>query len=173
MRQRPLQATVIGPSDANPAILASAEAIGAHLAARGVTVLTGGGGGVMEAASRGAVLAGGLTVGILPGAHHERANRWCKVVIPTGMGDARNALTAMAGDMVIVLGGAAGTLSEICHAWLHQRPILALTTHGGWAERLAGEPLDHRQRPPVQRYDTLELLLTGIDRCSVGLERAL
>jgi uncharacterized protein (TIGR00725 family) len=62
------------------------------------------------------------------------ANEWCQVVLPTGLGHARNALTALAGECVVAVGGAAGTLSEICLALVHGRPVLVLDGAGGWAE---------------------------------------
>lgn len=138
------QATLIGDSDAAPAQLRLAEAVGALIARLGMTLITGGRGGVMEAASRAATAAGGLTIGILPSAQMDDANRWCDVVIPTGMGHARNAITALAGDLVIVIGGGAGTLSEIAFAWLYGRPILTLPGSGGWAAGVAQHAPDTR-----------------------------
>ncbi len=164
MPPRPIQVSLIGPAQASPGTLAQAEAIGAGLAQRGITLITGGRGGVMEAASRGATQAGGLCIGILPGDAHTQANPWCSVVIPTGMGDARNVLTALAGDLVVALGGAAGTLSELSMAWIHGRPILGLRGHGGWTDRLAGEAMDHRGRPPVEACDDLDALFAALDR---------
>ena len=58
---------VIGPGDASAAELAIAEEVGARLVDLGATVVTGGLGGVMEAASRGAKSRRGLTIGLLPG----------------------------------------------------------------------------------------------------------
>lgn len=163
MSQRPLQVCLIGPSEAPPATLAAAEAIGVALAQRDITLITGGRGGVMEAASRGAHRAGGVTVGILPGRHHRDANPWCTVVIPTGLGDARNSLTALAGDLIIAIGGAAGTLSEISLGWVHGKAILGLTGYGGWTDELAGTSIDHRARPPIQRCGDLDSLLEALD----------
>jgi len=141
----------------------TAEAIGQLLAARGITLVTGGRGGVMEAASRGAHQGGGLVVGILPGDSLEGANPWCTVVIPTGLGHARNAVNALAGDLVIAVGGSAGTLSEICFAWLQGKPILALCGQGGWAEELAGKTVDPRPRAPLLRCEGLEELERELD----------
>jgi uncharacterized protein (TIGR00725 family) len=56
---------VIGASACSAEEAALAEEIGRLLADAGAVVLTGGRGGVMEAACRGARQAGGLTVGIL------------------------------------------------------------------------------------------------------------
>jgi uncharacterized protein (TIGR00725 family) len=92
-------------------------------------VLTGGHGGVMAAASRGATEAGGLTVGILPGDDRNRANEWVDVAIPTGLGELRNGLIVRAADVLIAVGGAYGTLSEVALALKTGVPVVAL---GGW-----------------------------------------
>ncbi|AFD06318.1 TIGR00725 family protein [Solitalea canadensis] len=143
-----VQATVIGDSDAEPEALTAAEAVGAILARLGVTVVTGGRGGIMEAASKGAAEAGGLTVGVLPFEDSSKANSWCKVVIPTGLGHARNYVNILCGDFIIVIGGGAGTLSEMCFAWIQNKPIFALKAFGGYAQEFAGKQLDSL-RPDV------------------------
>jgi hypothetical protein len=58
-------------------------------------------------------------------------------------------ITAIAGDIIVVIGGAAGTLSEIAFAWMYDRPIIALSESGGWAKELAGRPVDHRRGDAV------------------------
>jgi uncharacterized protein (TIGR00725 family) len=93
-----------------------AEEVGRLLAEAGAVVVTGGMGGVMEAASKGAREAGGTTLGVLPGGDRRDANPWLTVAVPTGMGEARNALVVRAADCVIAVGGAWGTLSEIAFA---------------------------------------------------------
>jgi uncharacterized protein (TIGR00725 family) len=157
-RDRSPQVAVIGDSDASAEVCAAAEQIGEMLARHGITLITGGRCGVMEAASRGARRAGGMAIGILPSADMKDANPWCSVVIPTGLGHARNALTVLACDLVISLGGSAGTLSEICFAWIHGKPILTLKGFGGWAERLGGEPLDKRATSNIAEYASLDEL---------------
>jgi len=159
---RRLQATVIGDGDATPAAAALADAVGALLARLGVTVVTGGRSGVMEAACRGAAGAGGTTVGIVPSDQLDDANPWCSVVIPTGLGHARNAITALAGDLVIVIGGGAGTLSEIAFAWMHGRPILALAGTGGWADAVQQHPPDSRRTSTITRCEDLAALEAAI-----------
>jgi len=143
------QATVIGDSDCPPAVLEVAASVGELLARLGVIVITGGRGGVMEAANRGAARGGGMSVGIVPSARHEEANAACDVVIPTGLGHARNAITALAGDFVVVIGGGAGTLSEIALAWIHARPIMSLAGTGGWADAVERRPPDQRQTSAI------------------------
>ena len=61
------------------------------------------------------------------------------------MGDARNLMMALAGDACLVIGGRAGTISEVCLAWLHKRPLLLLTGCGGWSDQLEQNPPDERQ----------------------------
>jgi uncharacterized protein (TIGR00725 family) len=158
------QAVVIGDSDAEASLLQLAEAVGGLLARLGLTVITGGRGGVMEAASHGAAAAGGLTIGITPSPHMGEANPWCSVVIPTGMGHARNAVTALAGDLLIVIGGGAGTLSELALAWIHERPILTLAHSGGWAEAIAHHPPDRRGTSVITPCSDLAALEAAI-RC--------
>jgi uncharacterized protein (TIGR00725 family) len=107
---------VIGASDASPEQRKQAEAAGRRLAELGAVVVTGGRGGVMEAACRGAKEAGGRTIGILPNDDRADANPFVDVVIPTGLGEMRNALVVRAADAVVAIGGAWGTLSEIAFA---------------------------------------------------------
>jgi uncharacterized protein (TIGR00725 family) len=117
---------VVGPGDATDAQRAVAEEVGKLLAEAGAIVVTGGRTGVMEAASKGAREAGGVTLGILPGADRRQANPWVAVAVPTGMGEARNALVARAADAVIAVGGAWGTLSEIALARKAGKPVVGV-----------------------------------------------
>lgn len=160
------QATVIGDSAPSSEAYAAAEQVGKILAALGITVVTGGRGGIMEAACKGALSAGGLTVGILPSDEFSEANQYCAIVIPTGLSHARNAITALAGDFVIVIGGGAGTLSEISFAWIHNKPILTLQGYGGWADRIGGTLLDQRRSEPmIVCKDVQELRVKVVEVC--------
>ncbi|MGI8429110.1 MAG: TIGR00725 family protein [Solirubrobacteraceae bacterium] len=116
----------MGARDATPAQIAAAETIGRGLALAGAVLLTGGHGGAMAAACRGAAGARGMTVGILPGFDRRAANEWVAVAIPTGLGDLRNGLIVRAADVVIAVGGAYGTLSEIALALSDGVPVLGL-----------------------------------------------
>ena len=119
---------VVGASEATEELAEIARAVGAGLARRGAIVVTGGRGGVMEAASRGAAEAGGIAVGILPGADRAEANEWVTVALPTGLGELRNGLVVRAADAVIAVGGAYGTLSEIALALRAGVPVFGLGT---------------------------------------------
>jgi uncharacterized protein (TIGR00725 family) len=83
----------------------------------------------MEAACRGAHAAGGTTVGILPGADRAAANPFVDVAIPTGLGEARNALVVRSADALVAVGGGYGTLSEIALALKAGKPVVGL---GSW-----------------------------------------
>jgi uncharacterized protein (TIGR00725 family) len=91
-------------------------------------LVCGGRGGAMEAACRGAKEADGLTVGILPGSDRSEANPFVDVVVPTGLGEARNALVVGAADVVIAIGGGYGTLSEIALALKAGKRVVGLGT---------------------------------------------
>ena len=107
-----------------------AETVGRLLAEQGATVVTGGLGEVMAAASRGAKGAGGTTIGILPGATRAGANPWLDHVVISGIGHARNLAVVASGDAVIAVGGRYGTLAEIGLALTLDRPVVVLEP--GW-----------------------------------------
>jgi uncharacterized protein (TIGR00725 family) len=119
---------VVGPGEASPDQLHTAEEVGAGLAAAGAVVVTGGLGGVMEAACRGARSRRGRTLGILPGDDRDAANGWVEIAVPTGMGELRNGLVVRAADAVVAIGGGHGTLSEIALALKLGRPVVGLGT---------------------------------------------
>jgi uncharacterized protein (TIGR00725 family) len=119
---------VVGPGEASSQELAAAEEIGGALAAAGAVVVTGGLGGVMEAACRGARRHGGYTLGILPGEDRSAANAWVQVAVATGMGELRNGLVVRAADALIAVGGGHGTLSEVAFALKLGRPVVGLGT---------------------------------------------
>jgi uncharacterized protein (TIGR00725 family) len=119
---------VVGPSDASPDELHAAEEIGAGLARAGAVVVTGGLGGVMEAACRGARSSRGRTVGLLPGDDRDAANGWVEIAIATGMGELRNGLVVRAADALVAVGGGHGTLSEVALALKLGRPVVGLGT---------------------------------------------
>ncbi|MDX6689732.1 MAG: hypothetical protein QOG15_1189 [Solirubrobacteraceae bacterium] len=122
----PYIAVVGAGGDAAEDVLAAAEAVGAQLARRGAVVVTGGLGGVMEAACRGAQAAGGTTLAILPGDDRAAANRWVGVAVATGMGELRNGLVVRSADALIAVAGEHGTLSEIALALKAGKRVVGL-----------------------------------------------
>jgi len=119
---------VVGGNEASPENLRLAEEVGRELARRGVALVCGGLGGIMEAACRGAKEAGGTTVGILPGSDPSAANPYVDIPICTGMGYARNVVVVKSAGAVIAVDGAYGTLSEIAHALGEDVPVIGLNT---------------------------------------------
>ena len=129
---------VVGPGAGASAVERdSAEELGRRLAESGAVVVCGGLGGVMEAACRGARTAGGLTLGILPGRDRREANPFVEIAVPTGLGEARNALVVRAADAMVAVGGAYGTLSEIALALKGGTPVVGLRT---WDLARGGRP---------------------------------
>ncbi len=134
---RTLYVAVIGPGpEATDQDCDAARDIGRRLAELGHLVVTGGLGGVMEAASAGAQAAGGCTVGLLPGYDREAGNAFLSVALPTGLGELRNGLVVRCSDVVICVGGSWGTLSEVSLAMRTGVPVIALD--GGWSLPAAG-----------------------------------
>ncbi len=119
---------VVGPGACPAGVEAEAEAVGRALAEAGVVLVCGGLGGVMEAACRGAKAAGGTTVGILSGDDRGAANPWVDVALPTGLGEARNALVVRSADAVIAVARGYGTLSEVALALKIGKPVVGLGT---------------------------------------------
>lgn len=109
---------IMGPGEnATPEENEWAYTLGAVMARKGWAVLTGGREfGVMEAALKGASDHGGLTIGILPSDKPEGASRYARIKILTGMGSARNNINILSSHILVVVGMAAGTASEVALA---------------------------------------------------------
>jgi uncharacterized protein (TIGR00725 family) len=121
---------VVGPAEpAEPRLLEHASEAGRLLAGRGWTVVTGGLGGVMAAAATAADEVGGTAVALLPGSDRAVASAGHRVVVPTGLGEMRNALLVRSVDAVLAIGGSWGTLSEVALALRTGVPVVSLD---GW-----------------------------------------
>ncbi|MDQ0287669.1 uncharacterized protein (TIGR00725 family) [Desulfofundulus luciae] len=145
---------VIGGAECTEQERELAEEVGREIARRGAILICGGRGGVMEAASRGARQAGGMVVGILPGRHRGEGNSYLTVALPTGLGDARNAIIACAADALVAIGGGYGTLSEIGLALKMNKPVIGL---GTWKLERPGLP--GGIRPATSAREAVELAL--------------
>jgi uncharacterized protein (TIGR00725 family) len=104
---------IIGASEADADLIKHAEEVGRGIAQNEWILVTGGLGGVMQAASRGANEEGGTVVGILPTSSTSDANQYVNIPIATNMGHARNVIIAHTADVLVAIGGGYGTLSEI------------------------------------------------------------
>ena len=150
------QILVIGNNDngCTPELEKIAYETGIEIAKSNSILITGGLGGVMKAASKGAKESGGLTVGIIPQNDMSEANEFCDVVIPSGIGLMRDFLNALSADGVIAIGGGAGTLSEICAAYMYSKPIVVLKNSGGTSTKFADQYLDHRKNVKIIGVET-------------------
>jgi len=128
--------------------------VGVEIAKSNSVLITGGLGGVMAAASHGAHDTNGLTVGIIPQDDARMANEFCDIVIPTGIGLARDFLNALTADGVIIVGGGSGTLSEVCAAYMYKKPMVAIRNIKSSIEPYIDGFLDHRENIKIVGADT-------------------
>jgi hypothetical protein len=119
---------VIGARDCDPETRQKAYEVGKLAAEKGYGVVSGGLGGVMEAASEGCQTHGGLTVGIIPQETDNYGNPFLSIVIPTGMGIMRNLLVVRAARGIVAVNGRYGTLSEIAYALQLEKPTVGINT---------------------------------------------
>ena len=154
--ERPPLISVIGTSTPPPDIYDLAVETGRLLARAGCIVVCGGRGGVMEGVCRGASEEGGTSVGLLPGGMEE-ANPYVTIAIPTGLGEVRNFAVASAGEAVISIGGAYGTLSEIGFALRTGKPVVALRS---W--QISEE--DGSDNPMIQAWSPEEAVRAALER---------
>ena len=120
--------SVIGAGSCDNTTYAMAEDVGRIVARGGAILITGGLGGVMEAASKGANEAGGTAIGILPGFSKKDANAYVTVPLTTGLSHARNVIIVRSADAVIAVAGEYGTLSEIAIALKLGKPVIGINT---------------------------------------------
>jgi uncharacterized protein (TIGR00730 family) len=127
---------VFGSSEplAGEALYETARQLGRLLAQAGRTVVTGGYGGVMEGASRGAREGGGATLGVVCAIFSGRSpNPYLDRVVHTRDLHERTRELVDRGEAFVVLAGKAGTLAELTWLWaleraecLGRRPVVLL-----------------------------------------------
>jgi uncharacterized protein (TIGR00725 family) len=118
--------SVIGGHNCTDEVERLAHNLGLKLA-KVVSILACGGlSGVMKAVAKGFKAGGGITIGITPGYSKGEANPFIDIVIPTGLGLARNVLVVKSADVVVALPGEAGTLSEIAYCLQFGIPVISL-----------------------------------------------
>ncbi|MDP2940442.1 MAG: TIGR00725 family protein [Candidatus Omnitrophota bacterium] len=120
---------VIGGHTCTKEVELSAHNLGKSIAKVGYKLVCGGLGGVMNAVCKGVKEENGVTIGIIPSYDKNDANEYVDIVIPTGLGYARNVLVVQTADVVIALPGEYGTLSEIAYALQFNKPVISL---GSW-----------------------------------------
>ncbi|MEZ5100456.1 MAG: TIGR00725 family protein [Thermoleophilia bacterium] len=156
------QVAVIGAGVADDVLAARAFEVGQLLAAAGCVVVCGGLGGVMESVARGARSRGGTVVGILPGTDPAAANDGISLAVATGIGHARNLAVVASGQVVVAVGGAWGTASEIALARVLGRPVVVLDP----GPPIDGEGVHHAPTP--ERAVDLALGLAGLRPAPAG-----
>jgi len=117
--------------------------LGAAIAARDCALVTGATTGLPDLVARAARRAGGLTIGISPAensAAHERLGLptdGAEVIIYTGFGfKGRNVVNVRSSDIVVIFGGATGTLNEFTIAYDEGKVIGILEGSGGVADHV-------------------------------------
>lgn len=141
--------SVIGTSKIDNSTRQTVLNLGELLAKNHFAIACGGLSGVMEAICEGAKKEGGLTIGIIPFKEKNLANRFVDIVIPVPFSQARNIVVVLAGDICVAIGGKAGTLSEMCFAWIYEKPIIALSNIEGWSSKLASQTIDNRRNDVI------------------------
>ncbi|MCU0848164.1 MAG: TIGR00725 family protein [Spirochaetes bacterium] len=160
MRKR--QVVIIG-SSSDSGHMEEAYQIGRRVAEMGCVLISGGRGGIMSAASRGARECGGITVGILPSEEMDEANEFCSIVIPTGIGYARNSMNILSGDIIIAMEGGAGTLTELAYAWQYGKTVICCTFCGGWSRIFAEISPDQRAGSRLLTAASLDQVYEHLD----------
>ena len=169
--RRPMVATIGTASIEDAGLLKMSEELGRMLIDNGYRIVNGGMTGVMEAVCRGAHSSEkyreGDCMGIVMRYDPDVANPYMDIVIPTGMGFARNVMVVASGDVVVALGGGAGTLSEIAMAWSLGKDIIALKAKG-WSGKLGGMSLDERRDDRIISAESPQEVLEHINRLLYG-----
>ncbi len=141
--------------------------LGKRLCDNDFFIVCGGREGIMEAVCKGAHGSNnysfGRTIGILPSGNRAEANRWCDIVIPTGMGYSRNQIIVNTAEILISVGGGSGTLSELSFAWQLDKKVICYTGIDGWTKQLAGKDLDERYSGLLIPAETIDGIFRIID----------
>jgi uncharacterized protein (TIGR00725 family) len=111
-------------------------------------------------AGRNAKANGGITVGITYG---KGQNIWGEdkptIIIPCGLdrGGGREFVLVNSCDAIIAIAGGSGTITEMAVAYQANIPIVVLTGFGGWADKMADQFFDGRERLKCVAVKTAEV----------------
>jgi uncharacterized protein (TIGR00725 family) len=165
-----VQVAVIGFGDIaeNQDLSQITENLGRLLIDNDYRILCGGLGGVMSSICKGAKKSSnykeGMTVGIIPSLDTSSVNPYIDIKIATGMSYSRNQIIIASSDIVISIGGGAGTLSEIAFAWQMNKKVISLSTSGGWSEKLAGKKIDNKRSDMIYKAKNEEEAISLISQ---------
>ena len=153
---RKLQIGVIGSAGSeeypkngapSPKVFEVAYQLGKLIAQNDAVLITGGKGGIMESASKGAKESGGTTVGVVQGNQRFTSNNFTDIEVISGMtATGEETILILMCDGLIGIGGGAGTLQELSIAYRNQKPVVLISSQSGWSKSLAGKYLDSRKR---------------------------
>ncbi|MBW0104571.1 TIGR00730 family Rossman fold protein [Pseudonocardia sp. KRD291] len=162
-----------------PHYLELADAVGRGIAARGWTLVSGGGKrSMMGAVAGGARAGGGWTVGIIPRSMVER--EWAdtdadELVVTESMRERKERMEDRA-DAFLTLPGGIGTCEELFEVWtagtldLHTKPLVLLDPDGHWTGLLdwvAGLTARGFAGPgPMQRLSVVTGVTAALDACA-------
>ncbi len=155
--------SVIGGSEIDKATEQKAFEIGKLLAQNHYAIVCGGLEGVMTAVCKGAKAEGGFTIGIIPHKEKTAANKFIDIAIPVPFSQARNVVVVLSGDIVVAIGGKAGTLNELSLAWIYGKKIIALSSVEGWSSMLAGKSVDDRRNDVIYGATTPKEIIERVN----------
>jgi uncharacterized protein (TIGR00725 family) len=146
---------VIGGHSSTKEVEQIAHNLGKKLSKVVDILVCGGLSGVMRAVCKGFNSNKSLTIGIIPSYDKNDANEFVDIVIPTGIGLARNLLVVKTADVVVALPGEAGTLSEIAYCLQFKIPVISLKS---W------------DIPGVIKVDTIEQAIKQVKKRLVQID---
>lgn len=155
--------SIIGASEIDNKTKKTTIELGRLLARHQYAIVCGGLTGVMESICKGAKEEGGLTIGIIPFLEKSAANKFVDIVIPVPFSQARNIVVVLSGDICVAIGGKAGTLSELCFAWIYQKPIIAMSNIEGWSSKISNQKIDDRRPDKIYGVETPEQVIEKIN----------
>ncbi|MFW9937447.1 MAG: TIGR00725 family protein [Candidatus Thorarchaeota archaeon] len=161
--------SIIGASEIDKKTEILTMELGRLLAKNGYAIACGGLTGVMEAVCKGVKEEGGLTIGIIPFKEKNAANRYVDIVIPVPFSQARNIVVVLSGDACVAIAGKAGTLSEMCFAWIYGKPLIALSSVEGWSSKLANQRLDDRRPDMIYGVNTPHMVIEKLNELFKGI----
>lgn len=123
--------------------------LGKALVDNGYDIINGGMTGIMAETAKGARSSDKFEkhslIAILPTDDVTKGNRYSGIKLITHLGFGRNRLIVMNADLVVAIGGGAGTLNEITLAWELGKTICAYSEGKGWSTKVAGTAIDSRR----------------------------
>ena len=158
---------VAGSHQASETSMKLAEETGREIAKKDCILICGGLSGVMKASCKGNKEENGISICVIPSSEKPDANEFCSIIIPSGIGFARNFILVNSADAVILIEGQAGTYIEALASYIQKKPIIALSGSGGTADKIKNTFLDDTKRIKIlsasSPKEAVELALKKIE----------